>query len=47
MNSGNALIQHLNDKMRFSCFPVLPDSAEAQVISGGTVMHLLVALPYR
>jgi len=24
LNSGNALIQYLNEKMRFSCFPVLP-----------------------
>jgi len=32
LNSGNALIQHLSEKMRFSCFPVLPGSAEAHVI---------------
>jgi len=30
-------------KMRFSCFPVLPGSAEAQVIWGGTVKRLLIA----
>jgi len=28
---------------RLSCFPVLPDSAEAQVILGGTVKRLLIA----
>jgi len=32
LNCGNALIQHLSEKMRFSCFPVLPGSAKAQVI---------------
>jgi len=30
-------------KMRFSCFPVLPGSAEAQVIWGDTVKRLLIA----
>jgi len=30
-------------KMRFSCFPVLPGSAEAQTIRGGTVERLLIA----
>ena len=29
--------------MRFSCFPVLPDSTEAQVICGGTIKRLLIA----
>jgi len=29
--------------MRFSCFPVLPGSAEAQVIWDGTVKRLLIA----
>jgi len=29
--------------MQFSCFPVLPGSAEAQVISGGIVKRLLIA----
>ena len=43
MNSGNALIQHVSEKMRCSCFPVLPGSAEAQVIWGGTVKRLLIA----
>ena len=43
LNSGNALIQHLREKMPFSFFPVLPGSAEAQVIWGGIVKHLLVA----
>jgi len=43
MNSGNALIQHFSEKMRFSCFPVLLGSAEAQVIWGGTVKRLLIA----
>ena len=43
MNSGKALIQHLSEKMRFSCFPILPGSAEAQVIWGGTVKRLLIA----
>jgi len=28
--------------MRFSCFPILPDSAEAQVIWGGLVRCLLI-----
>jgi len=37
LNSGNALIQHLSEKMQFSCFPVFPGSVEAQVIWGGTV----------
>jgi len=31
LNCGNALIQHLSEKVRFSCFPVLPGSVEAQV----------------
>jgi len=43
MNSGNALIQHLSGKMRFSCFLVLPGSVEAQVMWGGTVKRLLIA----
>jgi len=30
-------------KMRFSCFPVLPGSTEAQVIWGSTVKRLLIA----
>jgi len=30
-------------KMWFSCFPVLPCSAEAQVIWGGILKHLLIA----
>ena len=30
-------------KMRFSCFPILPGSAEAQVIWGGILKHLLIA----
>ena len=42
LNSGNVLIQHLS-KMRFSCFPVLPGSTEAQVIWDGIVKHLLIA----
>ena len=33
-------------KMWFSCFPVLPGSAEAQVTWGGTVKRLLVAIAY-
>jgi len=40
LNSGNALIQHLSEKMRFSYFPVLPGSAEAQVIWGGRLRGL-------
>ena len=43
MNSGNALIQHLSEKMQFSCFPVLPGSAEVQVIWDGTIKRLLIA----
>jgi len=43
LNSGNALTQHFSEKMRFSCFPVLPGSVEAQVIWGGTVKRLLIA----
>jgi len=42
LNSGNALIQDLSEIMRFSCFPILPGSAEAQVIWGGTVKRLLI-----
>jgi len=30
-------------RMRFSCFPILPGSAEAQVIWGGTIKRLLIA----
>ena len=30
-------------KMQFSCFPVLPGSAEAQVIWGGIVKCILIA----
>jgi len=29
--------------MQFSCFLVLPGNAEAQVIRGGTVKHVLTA----
>ena len=45
LDSCNALIQHLSEKMRFSCFPVLPGSAQAQAIWGGRpiVKHLLIA----
>jgi len=43
LNPGNALIQHLSEKMRFSCFPILPGSAEAHVIWDGTVKGLLIA----
>jgi len=32
-------------KMRFSCFPVLPGSAEARVIWGGIVKRLITFLP--
>jgi len=32
LHSGNTLIQHLSEKIRFSCFPVLSGSAEAHVI---------------
>ena len=42
LNSGNELIQHLSEKRDFRV-PVLPGSAEAQVIWGGTVKHLLIA----
>ena len=37
LNSGNALTQHLTEKMRLLCFPVLPGSVEAQLIWGGIV----------
>jgi len=43
LNSGNALIQHLSEKMWFLCFPVLPGSAEAHIIWGGIVKCLLIA----
>jgi len=43
LNSGNALMQHFSEKMRFLCFPVLPGSAEAHVIWGGIVKCLLIA----
>jgi len=42
LNSGNALIQHLSEKMRFLRFPVLPGSVEAPVICGGTVKCLWI-----
>jgi len=35
-------MQHLSEKVQFSCFLVLP-RAEAQVTWGGTVKHLLIA----
>jgi len=41
LNSGNALIQHLRENA-FSRFPVLPDSAEAQVVWCGIVKCLLI-----
>jgi len=34
-------MQHLSEKMQFSCFPILPGSAKAQV--GGIVKRLLIA----
>ena len=40
LNSGNAQLQR---KTQFSCFLVLPGSAEAQVIWGGIVKSLLIA----
>jgi len=43
LNFGNALTQHLSEKMRFSCFPVLPATAEAHVILGGIVNCFLIA----
>jgi len=44
LNSGNALIQNLSEKMRFSCFPVLSGITEAHVIWCGTVFkRLLIA----
>ena len=43
LNSGNALIHHLGEKMRFLCFPVLPGGAETQVIWGGRLKRLLIA----
>jgi len=41
LNSGNALIQNFSEQ--FSFFPILPGSAEAQVIWGGIVKCLLMA----
>jgi len=41
LNSGNALIQRV--KSAIFVFPVLPDSAEAQVIWAGIVKHLLIS----
>jgi len=46
LNSGSALIQAFEWKMQFSCFPVLPGSAEAYVIWGGIVKHLLIMYLY-
>ena len=43
LHSGNTLIQHLSEKIRFSCFPVLSGSAEAHVICGGIVKCFLIA----
>jgi len=43
LNSINALIQQLSEKMRFSCFPVLPGSAEPHVIWGGIVKCFMIA----
>ena len=43
MNTGSTLIQHLSEKIRFLCFPVLLGSAEAQVTWGGIVKRLLIA----
>jgi len=45
LNSGNALMQHLSEKMRFSRFPVLLGSAEATLFEvARTVKRLLI--PY-
>ena len=45
LNSSNALIQHLSEKMRFSRFPVLLGSAEATLFEvARTVKRLLI--PY-
>jgi len=41
LNSGNALIQRV--KNAIFVFPVLPVSAEAEVVWGGIVKHLLIA----
>jgi len=43
LNSTSAPIQHLSEKMRFLCFHILPGSAEAHIICGGTVQRLLIA----
>jgi len=42
LNSGNALIQRLSDKIRFLCFPALLSSGEARVIWGSTVKLILI-----
>jgi len=43
LKSGKAVIQHLNEKMPFWCFHVLPSSAEALVKLREKIKHLLIA----
>jgi len=42
LNSGNALIQHLTEKVRFLCFLVLPGNAETGGTWGGVIKRLLI-----
>jgi len=43
LNTGKAVIQHFNEKMWFSCFCVLPGSAEALVRWGGKIKYWLTS----
>jgi len=43
LNSRKAVIQHLSEKMRFSCFRVLPGSAEALVRWDGEIKYYLTS----
>jgi len=43
VNSGKAVIQHLSEKMQFSCFHVSPNSAEALVRLGRKIKYRLIS----
>jgi len=47
LNSGKAVIQHLSEKMQFSCFHILPHRADALFNCGGNVNHHLVTYIFR